>query len=57
MELHRKAYPAGAWTLYATLTDTLTASRTGALVWSEIPIARGYSSWVKAVSFSTTPAA
>ena len=57
MEVYRTVFGAGDWALYATLEETLTADATGTLIWEdEIPFARGYSTWVKARSFSAIPA-
>lgn len=57
MQVERTAYGMGAWTLYATMETTLTADATGTLTWEgETPFARGYETWVKARSFTATPA-
>ena len=57
MEAYRA--PAGTYeyVLYATMETTLTADAAGTLVWEgETPFARGYGTWVKARSFTATPA-
>lgn len=57
MEAYRAVAETYDFALYATLEETLTADASGTLVWEdEIPFARGYSTWVKARSFTATPA-
>lgn len=46
-----------AWALFATITATLTADPTGTIVWeADVPHARGFETWIKARTFSATPA-
>lgn len=57
MEAYRAVAETYDFALYATLEGTLTADASGTLVWEgEVPFARGYSTWLKARSFTATPA-
>lgn len=57
MEVYRAPGVTYDFVLYATMEITLTADATGTLTWEgETPFARGYSTWVKARSFTATPA-
>jgi len=57
MEAYRAPAETYDFALYATLEETLMADSSGTLVWEgEVPFARGYSTWIKARSFTATPA-
>lgn len=57
MEVYRAPATTYDFELFATLEETLTADASGTLVMEgETPFARGYSTWVKARSFTATPA-
>lgn len=57
MEAYRAVAETFGFALYATIEETLTADASGTLVWEdEVPFARGYSTWIKARSFTATPA-
>lgn len=56
MEVYRAPATTYDFALFATLEETLTADASGTLVMEgETPLARGYSTWVKARSFVATP--
>lgn len=57
MEVYRAPANTYDFELYATLEETLVADMMGNLIMEgEAPFARGYSTWVKARSFTATPA-
>lgn len=57
MDVYRDVMGGTEWSLYATLTDTITTDATGRLVWeADVPHARGYKTWVAPRTFTATQA-